>query len=275
MVETHDLQYFIDKIQSTQDKLNRAFYFLKWASDNPKLFFTDAKRELGTEMRNSNILFAAMDYERELYTSPQHDLQKYIGNKLNEYFWYWLLEEKGYTNEELKVEVSTENSFPSLYCVKYKDSQIIHFDIYEQFWGIRNKVRNELDIRKTAQQSKNKLKEENEKYKNKVELYRKIKDHPIQFVLKNEEKRKRDFRGLLDDLYSVVFHQKQIKNNAPERIEKYQKLIDRNEAEIIKCDTQLQKDIKYNFDKQCAIDIVKQLFDEIDYREEKETHKLY
>jgi succinate dehydrogenase flavin-adding protein (antitoxin of CptAB toxin-antitoxin module) len=93
--------------------------------------------------------------------------------------------------------------------------------------------------------------------------------------LKNEENRKRNLHGLLDDLYSVVFHQKQIKNNAPERIEKYQKLINRNEAEIIKWDTQLQKNIKYNFDKQCAVDIVKQLFDEIGYREEAETYKLY
>jgi succinate dehydrogenase flavin-adding protein (antitoxin of CptAB toxin-antitoxin module) len=269
------LDYFINKIQSTQDKLNRAFYFLKWASDNPKLFFTDSKRELGTEMRNSNIIFAAMDYERKLNTSPKHDLQKYIGDELNDYFQHWLHEEKGYTNEDLKVEVSTENSFPSLYCVKHKDNPIIYFDIYEQFWGIRNKVRNELDIRKTVQQNKNKLKEENEQYENKLELYRKIKHHPIQFALKNEENRKRNFYGLLNDLYIVVFHQMQIKNNIPEKIKKYQKLIDHNEEEIIKWNIQLQKDIKYNFNKQCAINIVKQLFDEIRYREETETYKLY
>jgi hypothetical protein len=258
MVKTHDLEYFVDKIQSTQDKLNRAFYFLKWASDNPKLFFTDSNTQLTSKINTFHFIFEAIDYEAESGEGyPSNSLREYIGYKMNNYFQSWL-KENNITNEyNLKVVWDYGRRY---FIIKTDNNLIGRFNISNKKYSLRKYLtEDELEVKKIEDIMK--LKEEIRRLENKIaekntqwkHIYKEIKS--------------------LSDLYSAIFKRKTLYKGYTKIIEKIENQIKYTKESIDKLNDGFTESLKRNNEIEDGVKIAERIFKEFDY--EKNTEVIW
>lgn len=251
-----DLASFIE--ESTL-ALQKAESFLKRTNADPLLLFKEAHVYLTSEY---NVLTAIMDtsYQKNKKVTP-HSFQVYLGSLLGKALQTWASEQG--ISQKVQVLVRTPNTFPSIFAVYVNDIEVIQFNIFKKWYGMREKFLSEDEIKERAERSKQRYQEGIQDVEKKIEKWTKAKESPASLV-KN-----------LKGVYILLFKRK----NAMANIDTLLKSFEKQKKELIKLieeeDGRIPEQIKYQQLKEASVQLIVPFFKELNYSLEDQPYNLY
>ncbi|WCF11478.1 hypothetical protein NDS46_31470 (plasmid) [Paenibacillus thiaminolyticus] len=138
---------FIKAIEDAKQELINQQSFLEEAIKEPSKLFGQSDQQLGRKA----LLFRTMsDLSFKDSNVKIHDLQEFLAGLTNQFIQKWA-RENGIT-QNITVGVRNHKSYPSVFAIYHDEIELIQFDIFEKFYGIRDKSKSEEEIRKQYQE---------------------------------------------------------------------------------------------------------------------------
>ena len=252
--------YFIESIRQSQSDLERSLAFLLKALEEPKLLYTDTKDEW---ISNRGMLFKALEYmAKGEKRNNLHDFQAFIADKLDRYLKEWA-KNKGIT-EDVKVEVRNPLTYPSIFAVYYEDQEIIQFNIFEKWYGIRESLTTTEEEILSSGDTVMKTHEEN---------------------IQSFVKRRAEYEGLSKkpwgmvktpaDVYILLFKRKKVIEGLQKQLENFDKRIEHESKLLQQTKDSIPHQVERSKRKITGMDSIVPFFEELDYSLEMNQYKLY
>lgn len=141
---------FSSLIEESAMELQKAQNFLLRTTVQPMLLFQEAHIYLKS---NRNIVTAVMNtsYLKNDKVNG-HAFQVFLASILDRGLQAWV--EKNQIPHEVRILVRNPNSFPSIFAVYVNEQEIIQFNIFERWYGLRDVIFTEDEIRERAEKHK-------------------------------------------------------------------------------------------------------------------------
>lgn len=257
--EIYSDDYYVEAIRHSQKELEESLLFLQKAFVEPELFFTTAKEGLHS---TRSMIYKAIDYRaRDQKMGNQHDFQALLAEKMNQHLQKWV-QVRG-IEEQVKVEVRNPLSFPSIYCIYFNDMEVIQFNIFEQWYGVRERPLSEEEIINQSNSVVRNHEEQVEKLKKQLDDYKAYRENPWKHV------------KVPTDIVIILFKMKRLKEGLNKRISNTEKRIKEEQDMLKGAKDSLPYYLEKRNKRQIGIDKIVPFFEELSYRLETEQHKLY
>lgn len=243
---------YVSIFGDVQAKLQSQINFLERAFQTPLLFFTDSKYLMHTPhaLIFKNLL-ANYSLEKEKKPVDGHDLQAFIGSKLNEVFQVWLKENNIDWNAH--IQVRHPNSFPSAYGLYIEDMEVYQFDIYKQAYTNKGRPETEDRILESGKKEEQRLREQIEQTEEDLAYLRKLQKNKFQYF--------NDFHTLLQ----IVFKPRIFKKKLVKRIEQLERTLEDQELRLKKNRKELPIVVDRNKRRQHYLDTISPFFEHFNY----------
>jgi hypothetical protein len=257
--EVYADDYYIEAIRHSQKELEESLLFLQRALAEPKRLFTEAKEGLHS---TRSMIFKAIDYRaRDQKMGNQHDFQALLADKMNQVIQEWV-QDRGIEGK-VRIEVRTPLSFPSIFCVYYDDMEIIQFNIFEQWYGVRQKPYTEQEMIQQNEITIENHEKQIQEFKTKLDNYKKYGENPWKYVKTPM------------DVVIILFKNQKLTEGLEKRISNTQKRLKEEEETL----QGVKEGFPYYLNKarqeRKGIDEIIPFFEELSYRLETQENKLY
>lgn len=173
--EVKPIGYFLDGIHQAQLELEEGVRFLEKAEVDPQLIFTDAQNVLKS---TKGMVYTVMkNWKSEDLSTQSHDFQAYLAYLANQYFQEWLQSQN--IKESFQIEVRKSNQFPSIFAIYHETMELIQFNLFEKWYGIRQKVETEEEVTEKHNKRLRELDEEIQKKEKSLQEAISRRDHPL------------------------------------------------------------------------------------------------
>ena len=251
--------YYFKAIADSQKELLSSTLFLEQAFSNPKLLFTHADKELKS---TKSMIFKAVEYRaKEQKMGNLHDFQALLADKMNSYLNQWAVESD--IKATVNVEVMNPLSFPSIFCVYVNEMEIIQFNIFEKWYGIRIAPATEEALTERNNEEIQRCMSEIDRYHQEKRLYLDKKAQPHKYA------------KTIKDFYVLLFKRSKIQEVFNKFIKTTENHLKREEQNLQAVKDALPKLIEKNRMRKEAIEIIQPFFEKLGYRRERDQHKLY
>ncbi|MFF2531373.1 hypothetical protein ACFVS2_20935 [Brevibacillus sp. NPDC058079] len=266
--------FFIQAIEDVRNELSKQQEFLEKAIIVPELIFSSSHQFLGLKGLSSQIMNRYVSGETKLQV---HDFQVFLADLTNQFVQSWAKAHG--IQEEIRVEVRQPNTYPSIFAIYLKDAELIQFSITEKYYGVRDEVRQEEQIRDAYLQCEREEKEEYDALTLKLEEYKKWIDKPHEYIRNHYRNlHEKSLRMLWDEIIehvSIPFNKKKIIEGMNIRILELESQLEwmkrRDEVHRIS----VQDEISLEASKVRLIRSLLPIFKEFGYVLELNRHKLY
>lgn len=254
-----DSTIFMDSVKKETKKLMEAQSFFEKALEKPELLFTEAKTAWGS---TTHIFFKAIDKARkENNTGTVHDFQELLANTLDRHFAAWK-KERGIEIDS-NVEVRNPSSYPSIFAIYVDGMEILQFNIFKQWYGVRQQPQ---EVEETKKQHEQKVKQSRdliEEWEAEISYLEDLKKNPRKYVKS------------LKDAFLMFTKLKRIRANADVKISKTRSSIERELKRIEDYEKELPYYLKKNEERRQAIEWTVPFLKEKKYEEKTEKNMLY
>lgn len=282
---------FLEAIEGAKNELQDQQAFIEECIGNPQMLFSMSDQKLGKRALTLHIMNGFLFNDGKLQV---HDFQVFLADVTNQFVQTWA--KTNGIKESISVEVRQPNTYPSLFAIYLDDQELIQFSILEKFYGVRDKIKNENEIRKEYQEREDQIEGNIKPLLERVNDYEFWLKQPHRYIRRHYQnkrkknvtiiengkvKQKRNIKVLFKlpflqciDHYWVIFKRDHLVERLNERLESTRKMIDQ-EREKLKRYPPVEHYISEHQKRGELINQLLPLFREFKYRLESERYKLY
>ena len=253
------VESFCSLIEDATLELQKSQHFLQRVESNPLLLFKEGSIYLKST-RNIVTSVMATSYLKNKTITP-HAFQVYLATVLDRAFKEWAKEQDW--KHEVAVLVRQPNSFPSIFAVYVDEREVLQFNIFERWYGIREKIYTEEELTEQYLKSEERTLSDIEKREKKLAYWKQVKEKPWSFIKS------------VKDIHILLFKRRIMEEN----IEKKIASIETHIANM-KQDLTIQKEnipeLLEQQEKRVKIsERMRVFFVELEYSLNEERHQLY
>ncbi|MFI2856924.1 hypothetical protein ACH6EH_07260 [Paenibacillus sp. JSM ZJ436] len=263
-----DIKEFTDRIELTINKLSKQREFIMRAINKPELLFDKTSEMFHRKDAIFQIMSVFEDGQRKMHI---HEFQDLLASIVIEFF------RKEVEDERIIVKLKNPNTYPSIFAVYYDDCEVMQFNIFERYYGMRyRKSREEIEKHYSDQVERHH--ESLERINNKLLQIESFKKSPIRYIFKYHKDRnvklyKKLFYGLKELLSFAIFSKRMAKTIDEAKI-KYVGQIEESKERQQKY-YNLEEDLEKMKLRDDVIAKVEPIFIKYNYRLETDSHRLY
>lgn|GEM_PF-5772173 len=248
------------KVQDAIDELTAQINFIEAATKSPVLLFTTSDKVLKNDRAS---LFITLGYDNGKFRG-------YMANLMSSYF-------SNNCPYNLTIRPRSKSQ-TSIFAIYHEDIEIAQFNIFEQWYGIRDKPSLEDDILKEHQRLENEKNKEISLVNERIQKWEGILTHPYKYVynfyLKNKKLRAKSIFQFIDDSIHLLFNKNlidKIKNRLKQEKDKLKEINDRYARHSF----DPEELIASNKEKEAYIKFCVDFFELHQYSLQQKQHKLY
>lgn len=251
---------FKGKVQNSIDELTTQINFIEAATKSPVLLFTSTDKVLKNDRAS---LFIALGYDNGKF-------REFMANLMNSYF---------SKNCPFNLTIRPRSkSQTSIFAIYHEDVEIAQFNIFEQWYGIRDIPSLDDDIFEEHQRLSDEKNKEIALVNERIQKWESILDHPYRYVynfyLKNKKLRAKSIFQFIDDSIQLLFNKSlvdKIKNKMEQEKDKLKEINTR----YGRYSFDPEKLIVSNKEKETYIKFCVDFFELHQYSLQQQQHKLY
>ncbi|WP_139210538.1 hypothetical protein [Paenibacillus sophorae] len=252
---------FKSSIDEAIEELTSQRRFIEAATKTPVLLFTTADKEL---KGSKSLIFTSV--KREL-----HKFQEYLAELMNTYF-------QKQCTYDLTVKVRQPMSFPSIFAIYCGDIEIAQFNIYKQWYGIRDKPKLEDEINAENKRQREDKEKELKLVEEKIDKWEAVLKHPYKYVYDfyfvNRKLKWKSLFFFVQDLSRLSFS-KGLFEKIDNRISKERDKLVEIEKRYARHSFDPKEFIRLNKERETLIKYCVDFFELHKYKLQEERHKLY
>lgn len=172
------VESFCSLIEDATLELQKSQHFLQRVESNPMLLFKEGSIYLKST-RNIVTSVMATSYLKNETITP-HAFQVYLATVLDRAFKEWAKEQD--LEHEVAVLVRQPNSFPSIFAVYVDEREVLQFNIFERWYGIRGKLYTVEELAEQYRKSEEKALPDIENSEKKLAYWKQVKEKPWTFI---------------------------------------------------------------------------------------------
>jgi len=182
-VEVNSGDEFIHLFEEAKEELDKAIYFIHKLEKNPLLVFTESHIHLQSTKGASFLLLNR--WNKKEHSIKGHNFQTYLAYYANLHLQEWLKEHQ--IEEPFHIAVRNPMQFPSIFALYHEDTELIQFDVINQWYGIRKRPLTEEELLKNHHNDINRIQKEIEEQEERIQKEIDRRDHPLKYYkgLKN------------------------------------------------------------------------------------------
>ncbi|WPS85323.1 hypothetical protein SMD22_01465 (plasmid) [Brevibacillus halotolerans] len=264
---------FIQAIEEANNELSIQRQFLKDAIQNPELIFSLSDQYFGSKNLLSHVMNRSLIDDTKLQV---HDFQAFLADLTNQFVQSWASNHG--IAEEVSVEVRQTTSYPSIFAVYHKNIELIQFSIIGKFYGIREVVKKEEQIREEYDQYQREKEEKRACLSKKIEKYMEIKRDPYVYI-RNHYKNlnKKGIRIIWREIceyFLITFKKKKLSDGIDKKIADLQSQLDAIEK-YEDSRMNVEDEIVLSESRSTLTKALLPLFQEYNYVLEEKKNRLY
>jgi hypothetical protein len=248
------------KIQDAIDELTTQINFVEAATKSPVLLFTSTDKVLKNDRAS---LYITLGYDNGKF-------REYMANLMNSYF---------SNNCPYNLTISPRSkSQTSIFAIYNEDVEIAQFNIFEQWYGIRDKPSSEDDIMKEHQRLSDEKNKEMALVNERIQKWESVLDHPYRYVynfyLKNKKLRAKSIFQFIDDSIHLLFN-KSLIDKINNKMEQEKDKLKEINARYDRHSFDPEELIASNKEKETYIKFCVDFFELHQYSLQQQHHRLY
>jgi hypothetical protein len=250
---------FSTLIEESARELQKAQNFLLRATMQPMLLFNEAHIYLKS---NRNIVTAVMttSYLKDDKVNG-HAFQVFLASILNKALQSWA--KKKDISDDVRVLVRNPNSFPSIFAVYVNEQEIIQFNIFDKWYGIRDVIFTEEDIRNREAENKSTNEEALKEIEEELKRWSEIKEKPTTLMRSPS------------DVFILLFKRSKLNKSLDKKLSSLHRQREELLKNIKREEESIPSQIEHFHKKQVYTDLLVPFFEELSYSLEKEKYNLY
>ncbi|WCK57175.1 hypothetical protein PP175_28725 (plasmid) [Aneurinibacillus sp. Ricciae_BoGa-3] len=249
---------FTNHVKETMHELNQIGDFLERASMEPMLLFTESYRVLKTA---NNLLVNSFQTEDRKDGLTPHAFLIFLGSLLDKAFTEWATTQQ--LSFQPSVKVRQPNTFPSIFAIYVEDTELMQFNIFEQWYGIQQNILTPEEIKSNLKRKEASINNMIEDLDKKIEKCQSFQKSPLSKV-----------RSLKDTHY-YLFKRKALLEKVAKKIDRFEDLKIALVKELQEERNKIQEHLEFHADKQEKLNGILPFFKELGYALQDEKYKLY
>ncbi|PLS19009.1 hypothetical protein CVD28_00990 [Bacillus sp. M6-12] len=253
------LEDFSSLIEESALELQKAQLFLTKCMKEPMLLFKEAHIYLKS---NRNIVTAVMttSYMKHDKVNP-HAFQVYLASILDKAIQEWVQEKE--IPYDVRVLVRNPNSFPSIFAVYVNEQEVLQFNIFDKWYGTRDIIFTEEDIRNRESKTKTINEESLKEIDQELKKWTKIKEKPTSLI------------RTPTDIFVLLFKRKKLNNSLDKKVSSLQRQKEDLLKDMRREEESIPAQIEHFQKKQDYTECLIPFFKELSYSLEDEKYNLY
>jgi hypothetical protein len=257
--DTPPVDDFLSLIANVTKELSQAQTFLMRVQDDSMLLFNEADQYLKS---TRNVVTASMSLAHvKTKTMTPHTFQVYLASLLDKGFKVWAKSQK--MERSVSVLVRNPSSFPSIFAVYVDDHETVQFNIFEKWYGVREKFYTEEQLREQFEKSKENTLDCIAQTEKKKTYWVQVKEKPLTFIKKPY------------DIYLLLFKYQMILANVEKKISSFEHQIKDMQKSLQEQEEAIPKQVAHYKARKDIAESVTPFFVELGYSLEEERDRLY
>lgn len=253
------VESFCAVIEESTLELQKIQHFLQRAEADPLLLFKESSIYLKSS-RNIVTSILGTSYSRNESVTA-YAFQVYLATVLDRAFKDWA--EKQDWKHDVSVLVRQPSTFPSIFAVYVDEREVIQFNIYERWYGIREKMYSQEELMEQYLKSEENAFSDIEERRNKLAYWIHVKDNPWSFI-KN-----------IKDVRILLFERDTIKGNIEKKITSIEQDILSMEQSLAIQKENIPRLLEQQEKRMDVMEKMRAFFVELHYDLMQEKHRLY